>query len=587
MKKRSRAALTLAAALAVPALAAGCGGGSAEDTTFTWWIYSGADSSYYSEYQENPAVQYSLSKTWGENDKKIGLEFWVPTAGQEQNNYTTMISSGDLPDILDAAISDPPQVMYEKGYALDITEYVEKYMPNYVQLVHSDDSILKNAVVNVDGEEHYYSLCNIYDEAEPVFQGYMYRRDWIVKYGRNPQTGAAFTGGYTDPEDVDSWEDDVVFPSGGAEPLYISDWEWMFEIFEAAMADLGIDDSYCMSLFYPGFTWSGGLLSCFGGGTCVWYQDNDGKVHFGGDEESFRTYLECMHAWYEKGWLDQAFNERTADAFYAIDDTAVRQGKVGMWNGQQSQLGGRMDMKDGGFTEGIYAAGAAYPINDVYGDEGCKHVEPNCVMGGVLVSGGIIITPSAAEKDLSALFSYLDYFYSEEGALLKTLGLSAEQAEELGGTFYSDYNLTNGAYSVTSEGEYLKDPVIVNDGGGLDVAAIFEKAPGLVLVKNVDLGLADTYQESLDSWSKYPNTGFFQGTITTNMMTAEDTKTCDDLRGKILEYETNNAVDFITGAKDVSKGSSDWEAWCKSLGKYNYQSATDIYQKYVDQYPFN
>ena len=71
------------------------------------------------------------------------------------------------------------------------------------------------------------------------------------------------------------------------------------------------------------------------------------------------------------------------------------------------------------------------------------------------------------------------------------------------------------------------------------------------------------------------------------MMTAEDLKTCDDLRSKVLEYETNNAADFITGAKDISKGSSDWEAWCKSLGKYNYQSASDIYQTYVDQYPFN
>ena len=26
----------------------------------------------------------------------------------------------------------------------------------------------------------------------------MYRRDWIVKYGTNPVTGEAFTGGYTD-----------------------------------------------------------------------------------------------------------------------------------------------------------------------------------------------------------------------------------------------------------------------------------------------------------------------------------------------------------------------------------------------------
>lgn len=591
MKKKNKViALALATAMVIPIVLTGCGsggGGAGTDNTFTWWIYSGADASYYSEYQENPAVQYTLSKTWGEDNKKVGFEFWQPAAGQEQNNYSTMIASGDLPDIIDAVICDPPQVMHEKGYALDITEYVEKYMPNYVELVHSGDEILKNAVIVEDGKEHYYGLMNVADKTESVFQGYQYRRDWIVKYGKNPVTGAAFTGGYTDPDDYDSWEDDVVFPSGETYPLYISDWEWMFEIFETAMDDLGIDDSYCMSLYYPGFTWSGGLLSCFGGGVCMWYQDRDKKVQFGGDKEPFRAYLECMNSWYEKGWLDQAFNERTSDAFYSIDDTSVRQGKVGMFNGQQSQLGGRMDMKDGGFTEGIYVAAAPYPINDIYGDESCKYVEPDCVFGGGLVSGGVIITPAAEQKDLAALCSYLDYFYSEEGALIKTLGLNADQAAEFtDSTFYNDNNLGNGTYQIGEDGKYIKDQVIVNDGGSLIGAAAFTKAPGIILVENVDLGLADSYQESLDMWSKYPNTGIFMGSITTAMMTAEDTKICADTQSKVLEFQTNNAVDFITGKKDISAGSTDWENWCKSLQKFNYQKVNDVYQLYVDQYPF-
>lgn len=461
-------------------------------------------------------------------------------------------------------------------------------MPNYVALVHSDETILKNAVTMVDGEEHYYSLRGISDQAEPVFQGFMYRRDWIVKYGKHPETGAAFTGGYTDPEDPDSWEDDVVFPSGGSDPLYVSDWEWMFEIFEAAMADLGITDSYCVSMYYPGFTWSGGLLSCFGGGTCVWYQDKDGKVHFGGDEEAFRTYLECLNNWYEKGWLDSAFNERTSDAFYAIDDTSVRQGKVGMWDGQQSQLGGRMDMNDGGFTEGIYVAGASYPINDIYGDDSCKYVEPDCVMGGGLVGGGVIITSAAKDKDLAALCSYLDYFYSEEGGAIRTLGLNADQVAGLSDdSFYADHNIAGGAYKIDENGKYVLDNVLVNDGGGLKAAAAFTKAPGLQLVANVDNGFSENYQKSLDQWTLYENTGFFQGSITTDMMSAEDTTACDGIRTKVLEYMTNNAADFITGKKDISSGSTDWANWCKSLQKYNYQKATDIFQPYVDQYPFH
>jgi len=588
MKKHRTLALVMALAMSLTSLLAGCGGGgsASSDTTYTWWIYSGADSMYYSEYQENPAIQYTLQNGWGPENKKVALEFWQPAAGKEADNYTTMIASGDLPDIIDAVISDSPPAMVEQGYALDITEYVERNMPNYVALVHSSEDYQKNAIFMVDGEEHYYSLATILDKPESVFQGYQYRRDWIVKYGTNPTTGAAFTGGYTDANDPDSWEDDVVFPSGGADPVYISDWEWMFEIFTKAMEDLGITDSYCISLYYPGFTWSGGLPSCFGGGTCAFYQDKDGKVQFGGDKKQFRTYLECMNSWYEKGWLDPDFYQRTSDAFYAIDDTAVRQGKVPVFNGQQSQLGGRMDMHDGGFTEGIFVAGAAYPINDVYGDDDCKNVQPDCLMGGGRVSGGILITPAAKDKDLDTLCAYLDQFYAEEGALIKTLGLDAEQAADFSdNSFYADYNLTNGAYSVGSDGRYVKDPVIVNDPGGLALAASFTKAPGLQLEENVDLGLAPSFQASIDRWSQYTNTAFFQGSITTNMMSAEDTSATAEVHSRIIEYETNNAAAFITGEKDIHSD-NDWNNWCKSLQKYNYQKSIDIFQPYVDAYPF-
>lgn len=591
MKKRRSIALVLALVMTLSALLTGCGGGgggsAGSDNTYSWWIYSGADAMYYTEYSENPAVQYSLQGEFGPEGKKVALEFWQPAAGKETDNYTTMIASGDLPDIIDAVICEPAPVMVEKGYALDITEYVERNMPNYVALVHSNPEYLRNAVFMVDGKEHYYSLISLLDKSESIFQGYQYRRDWIVKYGTNPTTGAAFTGGYTDANDPDSWEDDVVFPSGGADPIYISDWEWMFEIFTKAMDDQGITDGYCMSLYYPGFTWSGGLPSSFGGGTCYFYQDKDGQVQYGSDKAPFRAYLECMNAWYEKGWLDQDFYQRTSDSFFAIDDTAVRQGKVGMFNGVQSELGGRMDMHDGGYTDGIYVAGAAYPINDIYGDDSCKFVEPDCVMGSGLTKGGVLITKNAEGKDLDTLCAYLDQFYTEEGALIRTLGLSAEQASEFtGSSFYADNGLSNGAYYIGSDGKYVKDPVIVNDAGGLSNAAIFTKAPGLTLVENVDLGLAPSYQASLDRWSQYPNTSFFQGSITTNMMSTEDLNTAGEIGNRLTEYITNNAAAFIRGEKDIHND-TDWNNWCTSLQKYNYQKAIDIFQPYADAYPFN
>jgi hypothetical protein len=578
------------------------GGSATPETTFDWWIYSGTSSEYYDNYAKNPAIQYTLRKVWGPEEKSIAFNFLQGAPGSEADNYSTMLASGDLPDIIDAVISDPPKVMVTKGYAMEITEWVEQYMPNYVALAHSNNEYYFNSVsVDDEGKEHYYALCNFADGYDTIFQGYQYRRDWIVKYGVNSSTGVPFTGGYTDETDQDSWEDNVMFPSwydeakkakylelnpswDGTTPAYISDWEWMFEIFTRAQADLGIKDKYSISMYYPGFTWSGGLLSCFGGGTCYWYQDADNKVHFGGNEETFKTYLECLHNWYQKGWLDHDFNQRTSDSFYQIDDTSVRQGQIGMWNGVQSELGGRLDMKDGGFTAGIFVDGATYPINDVYGPESCQYKAPDCVMGSGLVSGGILITPKAANKDLAALFSYLDYFYSEEGALLKCLGLSKAQADEFTeNTFYKDNGLEGGAWFLNDEGKYQKSDVLVQDSGQLATACGFNKAPGLGLIKNVDLGYAPSYQASLDRWTVFPNTGFFQGTRTTNEMSQEETKTVADLWAKILEYMTKNAADFITGKNDFEKG---WDKWVKVLGKYKPDTVTALFQTYVDKYPF-
>ena len=184
MKKLRPVSMLLALVMVLSALLTGCGGGggsASAENTYTWWIYSGADSMYYYDYQENPVIQYTLQNGWGAENKNIAFEFLVPAPGSEVDNYTTMIASGDLPDIIDAVITEPAPVMVEKGYALDITEYVVRNMPNYVALVHSEDVYYRNAVFLVDGEEHYYSLVNLFDKPESIFQGYQYRRDWIVK----------------------------------------------------------------------------------------------------------------------------------------------------------------------------------------------------------------------------------------------------------------------------------------------------------------------------------------------------------------------------------------------------------------------
>ena len=589
------------AVVSMAILAAGCGilKGSGnrsanlnpeDDTYYTMWIHGGPGSAYYTEYEENPAIQYAQSMTWGEENKSVYIDFTAPPQNKEVDNLNNMFVSGNLTHLLDGVICDTVG-MFEYGRIIDLTEYVNKYMPNYKKVLETVEDVRKSAVYNIDGEEKILALVTVNESYLDVTFGFEYRRDWIAKYGKHPETGAAFTGGYTDENDPDSWQDDVIFPSGGTDPVYISDWEWMFEIFEIAMDDLGIDDGYCISMYYPGYTWSGGLCSSFGGGTPMFYADANGKACFGGVSQSFRTYIECMSNWYKIGWLDQTFDQKTGDAHYATDSAKIRQGKIGMWYGQQSTLGRRIFIDETAtpLAEGIFVAGAAMPINDVYGPEECQYVIPDCTAAGVSLRGGpVYITTKAVEdgKDIAAICAFFDYFYSEEGALVKSVGLTKEQSEASGSDFYEKNGLVDGAYTLVNDGDFKYKFVdtLAKDGGNLSIAVCSNQMPGLRLVKSVDTGRAETFQASMEAWIKYPNVGLWNGTPGF-VIEREDADVIDKIHTKLLGYMDAHTMEFIKGQKDITD-EQEWSNWCTMLTKQNYEKALNLIQPYLEKFDY-
>lgn len=422
MKKKITAAAII---LSMVMVLTGCSGKTGKttadaSTTYKMWLYSTVDSSYYVDYNGNAPLKYALQH-WNDgtdDNTQIAFQFLVPPAGTAADNYSTMINSGDLPDILDGSISDTPSVMCEDGIIIELTDYINKYMPNYKAALDADPDT-KNLCCTIDdeGNEHYYEIASLADEPGDLWCGYEYRRDWIVKYGVNPVTGQPFSGGFTGDKTKGPycWEDDVMFPSGGTDPVYISDWEWMFDIFMKAYDDLNLDDSYCMSIYYAGFTPFGQMVSAFDGDdNGYWYRTQDNKCVYGATQDSFRAYMECLNNWYNHGWLDPYFNERSSDMFYAIDDKTVRKGKIGMWYGIAGTLGNRMESDAEPLTEDIYVAACYSPINDVYGDDSAKGVEPYTNYGSSRKGSSYLITKAALDRgaNIEAICRFFDYFYT-------------------------------------------------------------------------------------------------------------------------------------------------------------------------------
>ena len=103
--------------------------------------------------------------------------------------------------------------------------------------------------------------------------------------------------------------------------------------------------------------------------------------------------------------------------------------------------------------DGICVYGAAQPINDVYGDESVQGNDPACFFQGTLVGTATVVTEKTKDKDLARLFTAIDWFYSEEGSIMRSMGFSDEQQAVIQSPHYVERGYEKGAYTVETDNE--------------------------------------------------------------------------------------------------------------------------------------
>ncbi len=587
MKKTRSIAFLLSVVMLLSIFAlAGCAGKEQTDPdgalNINYWIPVGEDSTYYLSYEDNPAVKYMERMEF--NGRKIDLNFTIPISGSELDNFNTLLATDEYADIMDMSFSNNSATeMYEDGIIWDLTPYIEKYMPNYMKILNNNPDIAPYTYAEVDGEKKILSIHALSEEVLGNFMGFLYRRDWVAKYGTDPKTGKAFEYGFSDPNDKSTWYDNVVFPSGDVDPVYISDWEWMFDIFTKALADLEVTDGYCLSLYYKGYNEDGTLFNAFGGTSPMWYRDLNGNAAFAGDSENMRTYLDCMNNWYQTGWVDKNFAEHTSDMAFAIDSEKVHTGKVGMWIGRRGETGTQMDVGDK-LTSGIVAYGARQPINDVYGTEAVKNKTPYSMYQYSRLRGSIVITNKVAEEDLPTLLSFLDYLYTPEGGALICLGLTKEQFEETQDESYIKFGLTNGAYQteIQTDGsiKYIREESLRNDNNLASAMAAKRITTGYYakgFVPALNASYTQYAQNAMAQWDYYLNTGTPQKAIQAQF-SSEESNTYNKVFSNIDTFMSTNIPKFIKGNLNA-RDDKDWGDYVKMLNKYSPDKVTSIYQR--------
>lgn len=593
------AALAAMMAVGGVGMLAGCNN-SGDADTFTIWMASSVNSSFYNDYGENPYIQY-LEKKFD-----ITLEFMTPMAGKELEDFNKLIGSGSYPDVMDLSFyTDSIALLYDDGYgaAMDLTQYIADYMPNYSKFMADNATLTQYA--KIDGM---YLTLNGYSEEIPVqWGGWEYRRDWLIEYGETQTKGtyssveevekalssesAERTGGFIEPIADDSYEsgyayaDGIVFPDGiltedGYDnPLTLRDWEWMFEIFSQ-----NEDCEYCISLPNIGYHGTGELLSAFGVGP-LWnaYDDGTGtfsEMKFGPTQDGYKRYVEKMHEWYEKGWLDPNFTSTSGDMFYALDGESITSGVVGMWYGTSGQLGNLMEQSSGGSIpalEGIDSWGARQP-REGYGAEdeaaGLFCDDPSIFYLASQEGRRWIVTDAAEGKNIEKLFTMLDWLYTEEGSITSAFGLSKEQIEEydIDTSLLDEYGLTEEGcwWWVDENGEkcdadtpgakVMWNPIVKNSTGDLGVATTgsYFFAMGFDNVgREYD---QDSFSKShgLKEWVAYNNSGSLTSSFT-SQFTVDEGSSYNAVQESVREF-------IGTTLPDIIKNGVDNINWANFLG---------------------
>lgn len=641
LKKLVSTGLIVVTALAM-LMTTGCGSGTGnkegEGSTFSWWIYS-ADGvgTFYDKYENHPVAQWLNQQYWDvengtlgteENGTNIQFTYQVPIAGAEQDNFNTMLATGEYTDILDLSMaSDSAEVLCAEGILMELTDYVEKYCPNYVEFLdRNPDQKALVTTVDDEGKTHYYQMACITDGNTIPWGGYVYRRDWVVKYaepteyvwdwdsdyvkenghpavtpleaaeesgnleGWKKNEVTAFTSSDGDEPNYD-YTDNVIFPSGMTDPYTISDWEWMFEAFQKAIDERGFSgnsDAYCTTVYYPGYFQVGDLVSSFGGGAGTWSKDAEQEVSFNGTSENFKTYLECLHNWNERGWLDSRFETRASDMFFSINQTGTAQGMVGLWYGTLATMGDviRVTCADAEDQQDAYVMPCSVPVNDVYGTDDQKFKEPDAFYQGSRIAGSIGITTKAEEKDLAALFTFFNWMYTKDGAMITSVGLNKEQQEscEIKDSVYEEYDCED-LYTIT-DGEDGKEIITLHYPRNIDIASALKLqrlAVGMQMTGAgpdldyifVDEGKTQVQRQSEQLYTRYTNTASLLDFDSS--MTAEESNRYSEVNTAVNDYMAQKVPTLI------KEGLDGWDQYVSGVNNLGVQDVTDIYQDVVDR----
>lgn len=477
--------------------------------------------SYFVADDSNAAI---MTTDWNDNEfyqemeRRTGvhLEFEMVSSADYQTNFNLMIASGNLADMIyvgasyyaegvDAAIDD--------GYFLDLTDLVDEYMPNYERIRTSD---VQYELLSTTDSGRLGAVYELRQSKQGPWLGLWIRQDWL---------------------------DDLNLDT----PVTFDDYH---EVLTAFKNEKGATAPLILN-----FSGSDGEFGTMSGGLNVlnsWQLDETGKVNFGPYMDAWKEYVTIMHQWYTEGLIDPDFmatDERTADMAKVVTGAS-------------------------GLFAALYTMPSVYeaasedpnmnlaPVNPPVmneGDEGHIRLRDSYTSGNTAIS--------ADSENWEVALRWLDYLYTEEGALLANYGVE-------GDTFEFDEN-----------GEPVFTDKILNNENGWTmtqtVASYLCPSAGIANWSDWTrelAGVPEKDQACYDVWSEFSDDWRLPSSVT---LTQDESTERAALYADISTIVKEQTAQFISGALDIE---SNWDAYISALEASGMERAIEITQAAYDRY---
>lgn len=491
-----------------------------EKAELSYWVplYNAAVA--ITDYNENLVYQTMEEMT------NVHIQFIHPATGEEKTSFNLMVSSATYADIIEFGWSNyngGAQKAIDDGVIVPLNDLLTQFAPDAYSLMTKTDSIYRQCTTD---SGIFYAFMAV-GCSESITNGVM--NDTV-------QSGPIVRA---------DWLTDLNIP----DPVTLDDWTGMLTAFrdqkgaQAPLTVAGINRGFNV-------VWSG----AYGVGADYYIQD--GKVLYGPAQESYKQFLL---------YLNTLYNENLLDPDFASNDNAAV--TANMLNGISGAMVGAANSGVGNLNTSGKEANAAFDVKAITypvlnaGDE----PQIGSYTFQVRTGGSAALSGTCRDPELAA--RYLNFFYTEEGGLLKNFGKLdySYTMDEAGNVYYTDLLKAN------PDGLTTKQALSIYSRGD-------NPSPGPV-IKTTDY--TERELEAWTVWSQYADN--FLKTVYPSHATqsSEEAEELATLVTNITSYSDEMFIKFVMGTADLE---TEWDEYITRLESLNIARVLALKQAAVDRY---